>query len=193
MPPLPAPERRAYRLEIETMDLGADVRALGLGLAEAMTLEPATGAEAARIWACVLRAVAGEAPWALDFFSHLDRVRSFCEAHGIAYRQAAARCVVIHEPDEAALDALLARFEAETFGVRAGERLDAGDPALENELARRGVDAYHAAFPNYLFCAVCEPERGSWVLLSNALQAEELAGLLESALGDLRVEIIPPE
>ena len=46
-----------YLLEIEPLDLGADVRAMGLELTEAdENREPIRGADAARIWSRVLRA-----------------------------------------------------------------------------------------------------------------------------------------
>jgi len=48
---------------------------------------------------------------------------------------------------------LIERFAGETFGARAGSLLAAGDAPVEGELARLGVDAYHAAFRDYLFCA----------------------------------------
>jgi len=31
----------------------------------------------------------------LDFFSHVERVREFCNTHAIAYREAAPRCLVV--------------------------------------------------------------------------------------------------
>ena len=50
-----------YLLEIEPLDIGEDVRAMGLELTEAdENREPIRGAEAAKIWSRVLRAVAGE-------------------------------------------------------------------------------------------------------------------------------------
>jgi hypothetical protein len=47
-----------YRLEIESLDLGADVRAVGLELIEPETREPVVGQEAARIWAALMPALA---------------------------------------------------------------------------------------------------------------------------------------
>src|SRR5271154_1509320 len=145
-----------YVLDIETLDLGAEVRSVVLDLVEAdENREPVRGADAARIWSRVLQATAGQEPWALDFFSHIDRVRDFCKLHDIAYREASQRSIVVPAPEPAAFESLLERFEAETFGVRAGALVApgaAGDPVLEGELARRGVDAYRAAFPNYFFC-----------------------------------------
>jgi hypothetical protein len=164
-----------YLLDIEPLDLGPDVRAVGLELVEAdENREPVRGNDAARVWARVLTAVSATEPWALDFFSHLDRVRDFCGRHQIAFREASQRSIVIPAPEIPALESLFERFLGETFGARAGGPVADGDPALEGELARRGVDAYHAAYSNYYFCAVCGFEDGSLVLLSKKLWASEV-------------------
>lgn len=178
-----------YVLGVEPLDLGPDVRSVSLELVEADGLgEPARGADAARIWARVLRAAAGEEPWALDFFSHLGRVRDFCERHEIVFREATQRSIVVPAPEAPALKLLLERFEDETFGARAGGPLLSGDAALEGDLARHGVDAYHSAFPRYLFCAVCTFEEGSLVLLSEKLWASEVIRRVRPALNGLDVE-----
>lgn len=187
----------AYLLEVELLDLGAEVKAIGLELVENdENRKPACGGEAAAIWGRVLAAVAAAEPWAFDFFSHLDRVRDFCSRHGIPYREASAHSLVIPAPDPerlpGALSALLERFEGETFGARAGGPLLAGDAALEGELARRGVDAYQAAFPNYFFCAVCDFEEGSLVLLSNNLWASEVIRRVKPVLTGLDVVVRLP-
>jgi hypothetical protein len=62
-------------MEIEPLDLGADVKAVGLDLMEVESREPARGSDAAHIWAATMASLAGTEPWALDFFSHMDRVR----------------------------------------------------------------------------------------------------------------------
>ena len=68
-----------YLLDVEPLDLGTDVRAVGLELTEAdENREPVRGPDAARVWSRVLRATAADEIWALDFFSHLDRVREYC-------------------------------------------------------------------------------------------------------------------
>lgn len=178
-------------LEVGPMDLGADVRAVGLDLAEA-DAEPVRGAEAAAVWARALHALAGDEPWALDFFSHLDRLRDYCTRHGVAFREASARSIVIPAPEPEALETLLERFEGETFGARAGSLVDAGDAAVEGELARRGVDAYHPVFANYYFCGVCDFSNGSLVLLTKTLTSGEIARRLRVALEDLEVEVVLP-
>src|SRR5277367_3016000 len=100
-----------YLLEVEPLDLGAEVKSIGLDLVEAdENREPARGTEAARIWSRILRAAAGTEALALDFFSHLDRVRDFCDGHKIVYREASQRSIVIPAPEAAALESLLDRF-----------------------------------------------------------------------------------
>jgi hypothetical protein len=185
-----------YLLDIEPLDLGAEVRSVGLDLMEAdENREPVRGAEAARIWSRVLQATAGQEPWALDFFSHVDRVRDYCKSHDIAFREANQRSIVIPAPEPAALELLLERFEGETFGARAGALVApgaAGDAEVEAELARHGVDAYRAAFPNYFFCAVCAFEDGSLVLLSEKLWASEVIRRVRPAIKGLEVEVHLP-
>jgi hypothetical protein len=183
----------AYLLEIEALDLGLGVKAVGLELTENdENREPVRGPDAARIWSRVLPAAAGQEPWVLDFVSHLDRVHDFCDRHGVAYREASARSLVVPAPQPDALESLIDRFQAETFGARAGAPVASGDAALEGELARRGVDAYDKAFPNYLFCAVCGFENGSLVVLSEKLWASEMIRRVRPLLKDLDVEILLP-
>ncbi|MGA8870788.1 MAG: hypothetical protein WB460_06615 [Candidatus Acidiferrales bacterium] len=182
-----------YLLEIEALDLGAGIKAVGLELSENdENREPLRGPEAARIWSRVLPATAGQEPWALDFFSHLERVRDFCDRHAIAYREANARSLVIPAPGPEALESLIGRFQTETFGARAGSLVTLGDPALEGDLARRGVDAYDKAFPNYFFCAICGFENGSLVVLSEKLWASEVIRRVRPLLKGLEVEILLP-
>lgn len=187
----PAPKNNpTILLEVEPLDLGTDVRAIGLELTEAdENREPIRGGDAARIWSRVIRATAADEIWALDFFSHLDRVREYCERHQVSFREAGNRCIVIPGLALGALEPLMDRFQSETFGARAGEKLATGDPALEGELARRGVDAYHTAFPNYAFCAICNFEDGSLVLLSEKLWASEVIRRVRPALEGQDVEV----
>jgi hypothetical protein len=181
-----------YQLEIEPMDLGADVKAVGLELIKPESREPVRGPAAARAWAAVLTALAGDEPWALDFFSHADRVRDYCVRHSVGYRDASPRSLVVAPPEAEELEGLFARFEGETFGVRAGGPLATGDAALEPDLARRGVDAYHPAYGNYLFCAVCDFENGFLTLLTNRLWASEVIRRVRPALDGLPVSISRP-
>lgn len=182
-----------YGLEVEPLDLGEDVRAIGLELTETdETREPARGSEAARAWSRILRSVAGDEPLVLDFFSHLDRVKQYCAIHHIELREAAARCVVLTVPAEDLLTGVIERFEGETFGARAGARAVSGDAEVENELSRRGADAYHAAFQEYYFCAVCSFEDASLTILSKTLWASEVIRRVKPALAGLAVEVRLP-
>lgn len=178
-------------LEAEPMDLGPDIKAVGIELVEieGPDREPLRGPEAAQIWSLALPAMAGAQKWSLDFFSHLEPLREFCDAHQIAYREASKRAMVLSSLAPEAFAPLLERFERETFGMRAGSPVEAGDAALENELSRRGVDAYQAAYPSYFFCAVCDLENGSVVLLSNQLWASEIVRRARPVLASLKVEV----
>lgn len=178
-------------LEAEPMDLGPDVKAVGVELVEieGPDREPLRGPQAAQVWSRVLPAISGARKWSLDFFSHLDPLREFCDAHDIAYREASKRAIVLSSLKPEGLAPLLERFERETFGMRAGGAVETGDSALENELSRRGVDAYHSAYPAYFFCAVCDLEKGSVVVLSNQLWASEIVRRARPALSGLKVEV----
>lgn len=179
-------------LEVETLDLGPDVRAVALDLVDSESHEPVRGADAAAVWSRVLPSVAGEAAWGLDFFSHLDRVREYCQRRNLPFRETAGKGLLIGGIAPAPLADLFERFQAETFGGRAGGPLETGDPELEVELRRRGVDAYHHAFPRYLFCAVCDFAEGSLTLLSEQLWASEVMRRIRPALADLPVEVQIP-
>lgn len=181
-----------YSLEIEPMDLGADVKSVSLELIDPENREPVRGPDAAQIWARILPAIAAAEPWALDFFAHIDRVRDHCSRHGISFREAAPRCIVIPSPLPEQLAPLLERFAGETFGTRAGGPLSTPDSALESALSHRGVDAYHAAFPNYHFCAVCDFDNGFLTLLSNRLWASEVVRRVTPALHGLNVQVRVP-
>ena len=182
-----------YVLEVEPLDLGADVKAVGLDLMEVESREPARGSDAAHIWAATLGARAGAEPWALDFFAHIGRVREYCRLHGIVFEEkSSGRCLVIPAPSPGALAGLIERFAGETFGARAGAPLAAGDAIVEGDLARCGVDAYHAAFRNYLFCAVCDFENGFLTLLTEKLWTSEVLRRVKPAVASLPVEVARP-
>jgi hypothetical protein len=190
MSPARRKNKSVYLLEIELLDLGDDVRAMGLELTEAdENREPIRGADAARVWSRVLRAVAAPEIWSLDFFSHLDLLRDYLERHQIPYREATKHSLAVPAPVLAVLEPLIDRFQGETFGARAGGPLPEPDPTLEGELARRGVDAYHTAFPRYAFCAICNFEDGSLVLLSKKLWASEVIRRVRPALAGHEIEI----
>src|SRR5712692_811069 len=109
-----------FFLDVQALDLGTDVKAVGLELVETESREPVRGKEAAEIWSAVFPALAGNESYAVDFFSHISRVREFCRMREIALRDAAERCVVLPQPNQEQLRQIFERFEGETFGIRAG-------------------------------------------------------------------------
>lgn len=179
------------RLEVMSLDLG-DVPSVGLELIDPETREPVIGSDAARIWAATVPSLAGEEHWTLDFFAHLEPVRDFCRSRNIPFHEPNPRVLIVAQPEGDNLTALFERFAGETFGIRAGEPVAATDAAVEGELARSGVDAYHAAFSRYLFCAVCDFENGFLTLLGNRIWASEAIRRVRSALAGLQVEVTRP-
>jgi len=183
-----------YVLEVEPLDLGSDVKAVGLDLVEIESREPARGMDAARLWAATLAALPGTVPWALDFFSHLDRVRDYCHLHAVPFEEkVSGHSLVVPAPSSDALVGIVERFAGETFGVRAGTPVATGDPEVESELAARGIDAYHAAFKNYLYCAVCDFENGFLTLLTEKLWTSEVLRRIKPATAKLPVEVARPQ
>jgi hypothetical protein len=87
------------------------------------------------------------------------------------------------------LQQLFERFEAETFGARAGAMAKVVDRALERELSQRGLEAYQSAYTRYTFCAVCEPEDGWITLLSETLSASEVVRRVRPVLQQFGVYI----
>jgi hypothetical protein len=176
-------------LTVEALDLGPDVRALGLELVDPETEEPVGGKEAAQLWSRALVALAGEQPCVLDFFAHLDRIREFCIDNDVRFRQTSAGGLAVTDSDPDALARVFERFEGETIGARAGALVADGDAGLEGELRRRGFDAYHRAYPRYFFCAICELEIGSVTVVSEKLWASEAARRLRPALKGFPVSV----
>jgi hypothetical protein len=189
----PVPDLPPYSLDVQAMDLGPGLKAVGLELIETESREPLRGPEAAEIWAAAWTSLAGSEHFVVDFFSHLDRVRDFCASHSIAVREAAARCLVIPQPSQELLRQLIARFESETFGLRVGQAAAADDPALESELSHRGLDAYQAAYARYTCCAICEPSDGWVTLLSDGLWPSEIIRRVRPALQPFDVYIARPQ
>jgi len=182
-----------YSLDVQAMDLGAATKAVGLELIETESREPVQGEEAAAIWAAAFPALAGKEPWVVDFFSHLDRVREYCKAHKVEFRETANRCLVIRQPETEKLRELLGRFAGETFGLRCGAAAETPDGALESELSHRGLDAYQAAYSRYTFCAVCEPTDGWVSVLSESLWPSEIIRRVRPALQPFDVHIARPQ
>lgn len=181
-----------YSLDVQAMDLGNEVKAVGLELVETENREPVRGKEAAEIWSEILPALSGKEAFVVDFFSHLDRVREFCKTRKIEWREAAERCIVISSPSIEELRQLLERFEGETFGIRAGSAAQAADAALEGDLSKRGLDAYQQAYARYTFCAVCEPEDGWVTVLSQTLWPSEIIRRVRPAVQKFDVHIARP-
>lgn len=181
-----------FSLDVQALDLGNEVKAVGLELVETENREPVRGTEGAEIWSEVFPALAGKDPYVVDFFSHIDRVREFCKSRKIDWREAAERCIVIPSPGGQQLRQLFERFEGETFGIRAGSATQTADGALEGDLSGRGLDAYQQAYTRYLFCAVCEPEDGWVTILSEALWPSEMIRRLRPAVQRFDVHIARP-
>jgi len=188
-----APDLPRYSLDVQALELGAETKAVGLELLETQSREPLRGSEAAQIWAAAFPALAAKEMLLLDFFSHIERVREFCNTLAIAYRDATPRCLVVPQPSTEQLGQLFARFEAETFGMRAGPVAENADPALENELSLRGLDAYQTAYTRYTFCAVVEPEDAWVTILGEGLQPGEVIRRVRPALQPFDVYIAQPQ
>src|SRR5437879_4280211 len=109
-----------FSLDVQALDLGGEVKAVGLELVETENREPVRGKDAAEIWSAVFPALAGNEPYVVDFFSHIERVREFCKLHEIALREAAERCVVLPQPNQEQLHQIFERFEGENFRIRHG-------------------------------------------------------------------------
>ncbi len=182
-----------FSMDVQALDLGGDIKAVGLELLGTESREPVRGPDATQIWAAVFPALAGSDFLAVDFFSHVDRVREFCRLQRIQVREAAERCLVIPSPSGEELLKLFERFAGETFGARAGAAAENPDGALETELSRRGLDAYQAAYTRYTFCAVCEPEDGWVTLLSETLWPSEIIRRMRPALQPFDVHLARPQ
>ena len=181
-----------FSLDVETLDLGPGIKAIGMELVETENREPVRGPDAIAIWSGVFPALVAQDPFVLDFFSHLDRVRDFCTARKIAFREAAGRCIVVPQPSGEQLRELVERFEGETFGLRAGSRTLEPDAELEGGLSKRGLDAYQSAYTRYTFCVVCELEDGWLTILSETLWPSEAIRRVRPAVQPFDVHIARP-
>ncbi len=181
-----------FSLDVQALDLGSDVRAVGLELIETENREPVRRKEGAEIWSSIFPALAGNESYVLDFFNHLARVREFCKMQRIEWREAAERCVVLPRPSREQLQQIFDRFEGETFGIRTGAATQTADAVLEADLSKRGLDAYQAAYTRYTFCAICEPEDGWVTLLSETLWPSEIIRRLRPAVQRFDLHIARP-
>ena len=181
-----------FSLDVQALDLGSDMKAVGLELVGTENREPVRGKDAAEIWSAVFPALAGNESYAVDFFSHIERVREFCKTREIAIRDAAERCVVLSQPNSEQLRQIFERFEGETFGIRAGTATQSADAALEGTLSKHGLDAYQPAYARYTFCAICEPEDGWVTLLSESLWPSEVIRRVRPAIHPFDIHIARP-
>ncbi len=188
-----APELPLYTLDVQAMELGAETKAVGMELLETESREPVHGRDAAAIWGAALPALASNEKLLVDFFSHLERVREYCNLNVLGHREAANRCLVVTPASPEEMTKLFERFEKETFGIRVGTAAEQEDVELETELSRRGLDAYQNAYARYTFCAVCEPEDGWVTLLSEKLWASEVIRRLRPALQNRNVYLVRPQ
>ena len=176
-------------LEIEPMDLGQDVRAISLDLVDGPDREPVRGEDAAEAWSAVLPVLAGKERWVLDFLSKADRLRAFCKAKSIPFREVSRAVTVLTLSSPEILAHLLQSLSTETLGIRVGNETQNPDAALEGELASRGLDAYHSAYARYSFCGICDLENGSLVLLSTSLWATEVARRIRPAVNNAGIQV----
>jgi hypothetical protein len=183
----------AFSLDVEALDLGADVKAVSLEILETESREPVRGKQATDFWSAVFPLLSAGEPFVLDFFSHLDRIRDFCAAKNISSRQAGPRCIVVPHPAQEQLQQLFERFETETFGFRAGNRVNADDLELTGDLSQHGLDAYQVAYRRYSFCAVCEFEDGWVTLLSETIWSSEVIRRVRPAARSFDVYISRPQ
>jgi hypothetical protein len=183
----------AFSLDVEALDLGAEVKAVGMEMLETESREPVRGKQATDFWSAVFPLLSAGEPFVLDFFSHLDRIRDFCAAKNISFRQAGPRCIVVPHPAQEQLRQLFERFETETFGFRAGNRVNADDLELTGDLSQHGLDAYQVAYRRYSFCAVCEFEDGWVTLLSETIWSSEVIRRVRPAARSFDVYISRPQ
>jgi hypothetical protein len=183
----------AFSLDVQALNLGADVQAVSLEILETESREPVRGKQATDFWSAVFPLLTAGESFVLDFFSHLERVRDFCAAKKISFSEAGPRSIVVPQPPQEQLQQLFERFEAETFGVRAGDRVKADDVQLTGELSQRGLDAYQAAYQRYSFCAVCEFEDGWVTLLSESIWPSEVIRRVRPAAKSFDVLISRPQ
>src|SRR5207302_1532384 len=126
-----------FSLDVQALDLGGEVKAVGLELVETQNREPVRGKDAAEIWSAVFPALAGNESYVVDFFSHIERVREFCKLHEIALREAAERCVVLPHRNQDQCHQIFNPSEAKTFGIRPGNAAQPADAARKADRPSR--------------------------------------------------------
>ena len=183
-----------YLLEIEPLDLGADVRAVGLELVEAdENREPVRGTtpRASGAAFCVPSPATSHGRSISSAISIACAI--IATVTKLPFAKRASARIVVPAPEAAALEALLDRFQKETFGARAGRLLvDAGDPALEGELRAAAWTLITRLFATIFSAPFAHFEDGSLVLLSEKLWASEVIRRVRPVLDDLKVEVRLP-
>ena len=139
-------------------------------------------------------ALAAKESFALDFFSHLDRVREFCNTHSIPFREAAARCLVVPQPSLEQSSPAARTLRSEDIRHARGCR----DANTEIRLWRTNflIAAWTPTSPpiaRYTFCAVCEPDDGWVTVLSDTLWPSEVIRRVRPALQPFDVYIARPQ
>jgi hypothetical protein len=179
-------------LEIEALNLGDDTRAMGMELVHVgAEREPVIGREAAAVWSRVLPAIASGEPLALDFPSPSAELREFCASRRIG-RETVGGNLSVTAPSREILEEVIERFEAQPFGARAGSLVATPDKALEEDFARRGLDAYQEAHHRYTFCAICAFDEAAVTLVAPRLWATEVVRRVAPAVTGLDVQVHQP-
>ena len=181
-----------YLLDVEPLDLGPDVRAVGLELVEAdENREPVRGQDAARIWSRVLpRHCADEALGPRFLQPSRPRAR-LLQNHDIDFREAGQRFDRDSCARTRSLESLLDRFQNETFGARAGALVTNRRSRARRRTGAAGRRRLPQSFPELFFLRHCGFEDGSLVLLSEKLWASEVIRRVRPALEGLDVENPP--
>ena len=188
-----AMELPPFSLEVQALDIGPDIKSVGLELIDTESREPVQGSVAAEIWSAVSLALAADDAYVLDFFSHITRVAEFCTEHLIPFRIGGVRCLVLPSPNLEQLRELFTRFADESFGLRAGPAAKVPDAALEGDLSKRGLEAYKDAYGRYTFCAICESSDGWLTLLSDTLWSSEVIRRVRPAVQPFDVYLARPQ
>src|SRR5260370_14515072 len=84
----------AFSLDVQALDLGADVKAVSMEILETESREPVRGKQATNFWSAVFPLLTAGEPFVLYLFIHLYRVRDFCAASEISFPQACTRSIV---------------------------------------------------------------------------------------------------
>ena len=163
-----APDLPPYSLDIQSMELGDDTKAVGLNCWRPRVASLCAAQFAAQIWSAAFPPLAAKESLVVDFFSHLERVREFCKLQGVAFREIAQLgSLVLTQPSQEQLRLVFERFEKETFGIRVGPAAEPVDAVLEDELSHRGLDISGGLRSLYILRGVRTGDLGSRCLATN--------------------------